>query len=218
MDEPDQPASDAHPFVELIRKRYSTEAFDASRDLTDEQIRELVEDGIQAPSSFNIQHWRFVAVRDPEDRQRLREAAFGQVQVVQAPATFIVLGDVRGAEKLPEVMDRAVSCGALPRRKADAWVRMAGEIYADASVARDEAIRSACLAAMLMMLAAEARGLASAPLSGFDADKVKRMFDIEDRYVPVLLLAVGYPVSRQENRQPRLTVDEVLAFDRGRSF
>ncbi len=210
--------SDSHPFLELIRTRYSTEGFDSERDLTDAQIRELVEDGIQAPSSFNIQHWRFVAVRKPEDRLRLQEAAFGQQQVVEAPVTFIILGDVRGAEKLPEMMARAVDCGAMPRRKAAAWVRMAEKVYADAAMARDEAIRSACLAAMVMMLAAEARGLASAPLSGFDAARVKQLFAIDERYVAVLLLPVGYPSSRQQNRQPRMSVEEVLAFDRGRLF
>lgn len=209
---------DTHPFIELIRRRSSTAGFDSERDLTEEQIRELVEDGTQAPSSFNIQHWRFVAVRRPEDRLRLQEAAFGQTQVVDAPVTFIVLGDVRGVEKLPEVMERSVRCGALPRRKAAAWLRMAGELYADVEMARDEAVRSACLAAMVMMLAAEARGLASAPLSGFDSARVKQMFDIDERYVPVLLLPVGHPVSRQEQRQPRLSVAEVLAFDRGRLF
>jgi nitroreductase len=213
---------DAHPFIELIRTRYSTEGFDAKRDLSEEQIRELVDDGTQAPSSFNIQHWRFVAVRKPADRVRLQEAAFGQPQVADAPVTFIVLGDIRGVEKLPEVMERAVGCGALPARKAAAWVRMAGKIYADAEAARDEAVRSACLAAMVMMLAAEARGLVSAPLSGFDPARVKELFEIDERYVPVMLLPVGHPaghpVDRKENRQPRLAVEEVLAFDRGRVF
>jgi nitroreductase len=207
-----------HPFLELIRQRVSMEGFDSGRPLGEEEIRELVEDSIQAPSSFNIQHWRFIAVRRPEDKQRLKEAAYGQDQVADAAVTFIILGDVEGVERLPEVMELAVARGALPQAKANAWIRMARRIYADETIARDEALRSGCLAAMVMMLAAEARGLATAPLSGFDAAKVKQCFGIDERYLPVMLLAVGHPAARPAVRQPRMTVDEVLAFDRCRRF
>ena len=207
-----------HPVLDLIRKRISVESFQPDRSLSEDEVRDLIEDAIEAPSSFNIQHWRFVAVRRPEDKRVLKEAAFGQQQVEDASVTFIILGDVRGMEKLPLVLDRAVRSGALPRGKAEAWIKIADEIYADDRMARDEAIRSGSLAAMILMLAAEARGLAAGALVGFDPDKVKRAFDIEDRYLPVMLLTVGYAATTEEQRKPRLSVDEVLAFDRCRSF
>ncbi len=206
-----------HPFLELIRRRTSVEAFD-SRPVDDETIRALVEDASCAPSSFNIQHWRFVAVRREADRDRLCAAAFGQEQVRIAPVTFIVLGDLQGLEKLPRINREAVELGALPNGKADAWERMAEEIYADPQVARDEALRSASLASMTLMLAAEARGLASGALSGFDVERVRTDFEIEERYVPVMLIAVGYPAQVERRQQPRLGIDEILAFDRGRRF
>lgn len=207
-----------HPFLELIRRRSTVEAFDSERELSEELIRELIEDTTYAPSSFNIQHWRFIAVRDLEDRRRLREVAYGQSHVEEAPVTFIVLGDLRGAEKLPQVLQRAVDSGAMPRRRAASWLRFAERIYADPEMARDEAIRSASLAAMILMLSAEARGLASGALSGFDPEGLRREFHIDERYVPVMLVAVGHPAVRDEQRKPRLAVDEVLAFDRGREF
>jgi nitroreductase len=207
-----------HPVLDLIRNRVSVESFQPDRPLDDEQVRDLIRDAIEAPSSFNIQHWRFVAVRSPEDKRILKQSAYGQQQVEDASVTFIVLGDVRGVEKLPQALDRAVDCGALPRGKADAWIKIAGEIYADDQLARDEAIRSGSLAAMILMLAAEARGLAAGALVGFDPEAVKRAFHIEDRYLPVMLLTVGYAATTDERRKPRLDVDEVLAFDRCRKF
>ena len=71
---------------------------------------------------------------------------------------------------------------------------------------------------MTLMLAAEARGLVTGPLSGFDPDQVRQAFDIGDRYLPVMLVAVGYAASLDEVRKPRLAVEEVLAFDRARTF
>jgi nitroreductase len=208
---------DPHPFLELIRRRVSVEEFD-TRPVDDATIRALVEDATRAPSSFNIQHWRFVAVRRPQDKQALCRAAFGQQQVGAAPVTFIVLGDLEGLEKLPAINRAAVAAGALPEPKAAAWERFAAQAYAEPQAARDEALRSAALAAMTLMLAAEARGLASGALSGFNAREVRECFDIEPRYLPVMLIAVGYPTKLARRAQPRLSVDEVLSFDRGRRF
>lgn len=203
-----------HPILELIHRRASAEDFDPRGDLDHEQIRQLVEDATRAPSSFNIQHWRFVAVTRPEDKQRLKRAAFGQEQVEKAAVTFIVLGDVQGAEKLAAIMETAVQRGAIAEGKAAAWVRMATKIYSNEAIARDEALRSASLAAMTLMLAAEARGLVAGALTGFDPAVVMREFGIESRYVPVMLIAVGRPYGKPQPRMPRLAVDEVLFFDR----
>jgi len=205
-----------HPFIELIRHRGSVERFDPRGALDESQIREIVADTVEAPSSFNIQHWRFVAVRRAEDKERLRRAAFGQRQVSEAAVTFIILGDLLGVEKLSEAMNAAVKQGALARNKADSWIRQAERIYADGRQARDEAFRSCSLAAMTMMLAAEARGLGSCPLSGFDPKQVKREFGIGDRFEPVMLLAVGIPLEEETARKPRFDVDQVLSFDRSR--
>ncbi len=201
--------------LELLRGRMSVERFDPARALDEREIRELVADATSAPSSFNIQHWRFVAIRRPEDKARLREAALGQIQVVDAAVTFIVLGDTQGVDKLPAILDRAVRDGTLPEPKAAAWLRMARALYAEPAAAREEAQRSACLAAMALMLAAQARGLGTVALSGFDVERVRREFEIDVRYVPVLLVAVGHPAAVHAARQPRLPLDEVLAFDRG---
>ncbi len=209
--------SPMHPFLEMIRQRASVETFD-TRPVDDETIRALVEDAARTPSSFNIQHWRFVAVRNDEDKERLCRAAFGQEQVRAAAVTFIVLGDLKGLEKLPRINREAVKIGALPEGKAAAWERLAAKIYADPQAARDEALRSASLASMTLMLAVEARGLASGALSGFDVDRVRADFDIEPRYLPVMLIAVGYPAKLDPRQQPRLGVDEILSFDRSRRF
>jgi nitroreductase len=202
--------------LSLIRSRYSAEEFQPGAELDEALIRQLVEDATWAPSSFNIQHWRFVAVRRTEDKQKLMQAAYGQEQVGRSAVTFIILGDTRGAEKLPQSMELAIARGAIAEGKAAAWSRMVRELYADPQLARDEALRSASLAAMTMMLSAEARGLAAGALAGFDAEAVRRIFGIDERYVPVMLLAVGYPLGQQleSKRMPRLPVEAVLSLDR----
>lgn len=205
--------------IELIKQRISTNKFDTSRTLSEAQIKELVSYATEAPSAYNIQNWRFVAVTDPEDKARLKAVAYNQQKVVDASVTFIVLGDLRGYEKLPRILGPMVDGGLMDQAMADRWAQSAASSYgADEQFARDEAIRSASFAAMTLMIAAQAKGLSTGPMIGFDPAGVKREFNITDRYVPVMLLTVGYPAHGNWPRKPRLGVEEVLAFNKGREF
>lgn len=205
--------------LETIKHRISANHFDVSQSLSETEIRELIAYASEAPSSYNIQHWRFVAVTQPEAKARLKALSYHQPKVADAAVTFIVLGDLQAHEKLPQIYQPLVAAGALPQAAADRMVAMATGAYQnDPQRQRDEAIRGASLAAMTLMLAAEAKGLVSGPMIGFDPEGVKREFNIADRYVPVLLIAVGYPAPGNHPRKPRLPVEEVLAFERGREF
>jgi len=205
--------------LEVIKQRISTNKFDTSRTLSEAEIKDLVSYAIEAPSAYNIQNWRFVAVTDPEAKERLKAVAYNQQKVVDAAVTFIVLGDLRGYEKLPEILKPMVDGGVIKQEAADGWANSAISNYsASEQFARDEAIRSAAFAAMTLMIAAEAKGLSTGPMIGFDPAGVKREFNIPDRYVPVMLVTLGYSAPGNWPRKPRLSVDEVLEFNNGREF
>jgi nitroreductase len=85
-------------------------------------------------------------------------------------------------------------------------------MYGNTPAAGDEAIQSASLAAMTLMLAATNRGHVSCPI-GFNPIEVSGILGISDRYVPVMMLAVGRPTLGNTTRRPRLSVDDILAFN-----
>jgi|SRR5688572_19978775 nitroreductase len=205
--------------LQLIKQRISANKFDTAKKLSEAEIKELVSYAAESPSAYNIQNWRFVALTEQADKERLKAVSYNQQKVVDAAVAFIVLGDLRGYEKLPEILGRSVKSGILPKELADGWsAGAAGAYSSSAQFARDEAIRSAAFAAMTLMIAAQAKGLVSGPMIGFDPEAVKREFNISDRYVPVMLLTVGYEAPGNFPRKPRLEVDEVLSFGKGREF
>ncbi len=204
--------------LELIKSRISANKFDTGKSLSELEIRELVEYATHAPSAYNVQHWRFIALTQHADKERLKAVAYKQQKVVDAAVTFIVLGDLRGHEKLAGILQESVKAGILDQATADGWVSGAAQAATNPQKARDEAIRSATLAAMTLMIAAQAKGLVSGPMIGFDPEGVKREFNISDRYVPVMLLTVGYAAPGNWPRKPRMPVDAVLAFGNGREF
>jgi nitroreductase len=94
----------------------------AHRGLTEDQIRELVAYATEAPSAYNIQPWRFIAVTEPEAKARLKAVSYNQQKVEDAAVTFIVLGDLRGYERLPEVLGKSVAAGLIDQKMADGWI------------------------------------------------------------------------------------------------
>lgn len=199
-----------HPLFALMRARISANKFDTQRKLTEEQIRTLVEYAGQAPSANNQQHWRFIAVVSTAAKERLKAASFAQQKVVDAAVTVIVLGDLRAYELMPLIAERTRQAGLFDQRQVERAIASTAAAANNPQALRDEAIRSCGLAAMNLMLAAQALGLVSGPMIGFEPERVMREFDIDPRYVPAMLITVGYPAPGNWPRKPRLTVDETL--------
>lgn len=88
---------------DAIYQRRAIKAFDPEHRLTSDEEKKLLEAAIQAPTSFNIQHWRFVILRDPELRRRIRtEFGNDQAQMTDASLLILMTGDVKAWEKQPE--------------------------------------------------------------------------------------------------------------------
>jgi nitroreductase len=202
-------------FLKVLSDRTSAEHFDAATPISVQEVKELISEACQAPSAFNIQHWRFIAVTDEQIREKLKETTIApnQERVANAPLIVLILGDLNGHNRLKSILDETVHADLLPREIADIWLTMANGMYgSDPRLAREEAIRSGSLAAMTLMLAARNRGFASCPV-GFNPVRVMEILSISDHYVPVMMLAVGRPGSGNNARRPRLPVDQVLAFN-----
>ena len=201
--------------TEAIQSRLSINGYAPDAPLDRSIIEEIISLACEAPSSFNIQHWRFVVVSDPEAKSRLQLAAFNQPKVRDASATVIVLGDLLAHESLNQTLAPSVDAGFLPEAVRDQFVTMANGMYSNAAMARDEAIRSGSLAAMTLMLAAAERGLATGPMIGFDPDQVRASFSIPDRYLPVMLITIGTANDLNWPRKPRLPLVDVLVWESG---
>jgi nitroreductase len=201
-----------HPIITAIEERRTTVLFDPSHDISDEQIRELVRLATKAPTSFNLQNWRFIAVRSPGAKVRLRAVAWDQGKITEAAVTFIVCGQMADEHTLPARLAPAVEDGIMPKQMVDGWVAGAGSLYSGQPWRqRDEALRTATLGAMTLILAAHAMGLGEGPMIGFNQEAVVREFGLAPDGIPVMLLAVGYGTQESWPQKPCRPLPEVLS-------
>ena len=200
----------SHTVASAIETRVSTHLFDASHALDEAQIAELVRLATLAPTAYHLQNWRFIAVRTPAAKARLHALAWRQEKVLDAAVTYIICGTLQAHTQLADRLAPVVRAGVFGQAVGDAWVAQATAAHApDDQLQRDEAVRSASLAAMTMMLAAEGMGLASAPMGGFDATGVASAFGLQSDELPVMLVAVGRAAVMPAPK-PRRPVAEVL--------
>ena len=200
-----------HPIINAIEERRTVTLFDADKELTDDEIRELVGLATRAPSSFNLQNWRFIAVRSPEAKARLRPIAWDQPKITEAAVTFIFVGVLANHEVMPDRLAPAVEAGIMPADVAAGWEGAAKKLYYEQEWrARDEAVRSATFAAGHLIFAAHAKGLGAGPMIGFEADAVSKEFELAPNEIPVLLLSVGHPTEENWPQKPRRPLSDVV--------
>ena len=196
----------------LIEERVSANWFDAARSLNQQQIEELVRLATLAPTAFNYQNWKFVAVQSKEAKERLKAVSYRQQKIVDAAVTFIVCGKMQAHKGLAHSIAPTVAAGIIDQTMADSWVAMAhGSLDNNPERLRDEAIRSASMGAMTLMLAAQGMGLVSGPMIGFDPAGVAKEFNLSADDIPAMLVAVGYSAPGNWSQKPRLSVKEVLS-------
>jgi nitroreductase len=197
----------------LLLERVSTNNYDASRAVSDEEISKLIRLATTSPSAFNLQNWKFIAVRSAAAKAKLLPLAYGQQKIADAAVTFIVCGTLEPHVTLPHALKPSLDAGILNQAIYDGWITATHNLYAsNPTMQRDEAVRSASLAAMTLMVAAQDRGLASGPMIGFDAAGVAAAFDLRPTEVPVMLVTVGHAASGNWPQKPRKPVAEVLSF------
>ena len=153
--------------LEAIYQRRAIKGFDPNHKITEDDEKKLLEATIQAPTSFNIQHWRFVILRDTELRQKIRELGFDQAQMTDASLLILFTADMKAWGKGVERYWKNA-----PEQVSKMMVGMTGNFYKDReSLQRDEAQRSIGMAMQTLMLAAKAMGYDSCPMIGFDIEK-----------------------------------------------
>ena len=207
-------------FLDVLSERHAAEQFDPTASITRSEIETLVEEASQAPSTFNLQHWRFVAITDPQIRAQLSTTTIqpNRQRVVDASVIFVILGDLEAHHSLSKILEQSVRAGTLTRETADLWIDTANQLYgAEPHLAREEAVRSVSLAAMVLMLAAGNHGFASCPI-GFAPNRLQEVLRTSDRYTPLMMIAVGRDASINRKRRPRLPVSQILSFDEFTEF
>ncbi|WP_410766696.1 nitroreductase family protein [Haloferax sp. DFSO60] len=206
-------------FEEVVATRQSVHEY-ADEPLDNETLESIFENAIEAPSSYNLQPWEFVVLREDDTKEALRAAAYDQEHVTGAAASVIILGNKDPEAHAQTVVDDMLDKGYLPSEDVAEGIldNIAGMADLPEEERRVWTTRSTSLVAMSLMHAAWNEGVATCPIGGFDPDAVLDAFDIDGtQYEPVMLLTMGIPADDagelQAESKYRRPVDEVVHYE-----
>lgn len=172
------------------------------RPVPDAKLREMYDLLKMAPTSANASPARFVFVRTPEGKAKLKPAlsAGNLEKTMNAPVTVIVAHDLHFYDKLPQLFPHAPN--------ARDW--FTGSSY----FAEQTAFRNGSLQGAYLILAARAVGLDAGPMSGFDTAKVDDAFFSGTNWKTNFLVNLGYgDPEGLFPRNPRLDIEDAARFE-----
>lgn len=195
---------------DAIEKRRAVKHFDETHQFTDKEIEKLLSLAVLSPTSFNIQNWRFLVVRDVELRKKIRSAAWDQAQVTDASLLLIMCADLKAWEKDSQRYWKNAS-----KDVQDFMIPAIEKFYTgNDQLQRDEALRSIGIVAQTLMLAAKSAGYDSGPMIGFDPQKVSELINLPKDHMIGMMLVIGKAKTPASPRGGQLSLDEVVINDR----
>lgn len=182
-------------FMEIVKGRRSIRVYDESVKISKDEMTQILEEATTAPSSLNLQPWRFVVIDSAEGKDTLLPlASFNKRQVETSAAVIAIFADYQMADYTEEIFDTAVERGLMPPEVRDRQVDMIKGIFKDApnEAIKDSILLDSGLVAMQLMLVARAHGYDTNPIGGYDKKNIAEAFGLEkERYLPVMLLSIG---------------------------
>lgn len=204
-------------FKDVINKKRAVNFFDPDKEVPDETLKAIIETSAKVPSSFNLQPWSLIILKDPEEKMKLRKLAWDQPKVTEAPVILIVLADRDGWKEGHDFVEKnfqeMIRAGAMSEDQRQWFAEARESLYGSSDEMQQAfACKNAGFFAMALMLAAKDLGLDTHPMDGFDHDAVKKAFNIPDNFWIPVLLAVGYLKADVELHPPkwRKTFDEIV--------
>jgi nitroreductase len=183
--------------IEALRWRYATKKFDSTRKIPEATWAALEQALVLSPSSYGLQPWKFIVVRDPATRGKLSGAAHGQRQPVDC--SHLVVFSARrnlGDAEIKHFLDRTAEVRGVARESLNAY----GEhISASANAARKAGHLDHWMAHQVyialgeFMTAAALLGVDTCPMEGIEAPKFDEILGLTPLgYGALCACAAGY--------------------------
>lgn len=202
-------------FQDIVLNRRSIRSYDPSYKIEHNELLQMIDEAAKAPSSVNLQPWRFVIIESEEAKAKLKPLIrFNTLQNDTSSAMILIFGDLKCQEYARDIYQEAVERGLMPKEVMEKQVAAIVSMYDSLNKAQMQRIVQidASLVAMQLMLVARSHGYDTNPIGGFEADQLAEAFDLdEERFHPVMILSIGKAMETGYE-SVRLSAEKITVF------
>ncbi|OEH92866.1 NAD(P)H nitroreductase [Bacillus solimangrovi] len=202
-------------FFTIAEERRSVRHYDPNFKISKEEVQEILETAILAPSSSNLQPWRFLVIEEQELKEQLFPIANNQQQIVDASVVIAVLGDTKAFKNAEKIYGALVENGAMTEDIKNFYVNQINDHYGNLSKegASQVAMIDGGIVSQQLMLAAKAKGYDTVPMGGFDPKQFVEKFNVPENHEPVMLISLGKG-TKAGFEKTRLSLNEVTTWNK----
>ncbi|MCQ2011271.1 nitroreductase family protein [Sporolactobacillus sp. STSJ-5] len=201
-------------FFDVMNNRHSVKNYDQSVKISHLEMTEMLMEAAKAPSSVNLQPWRFVVV--DEHKERLESLVrFNQNQLNTSSAMILILGDMNHPDYAEEIFADAVEKNLMSQEVKDYYMNALPGVFSKMTKQqiRENTLIDGGLVAMQLMLVAKAHGYDTNPIGGFERKEVMQALGVDtERYVPIMLLAIG-KAAKPAHPSVRLPIEKLVSWN-----
>ncbi len=197
----------------VMHDRKSVRKYDENYKIPQEQLEELLTEATSAPSSSNLQPWRFIVIQDEIIKKELRAIANNQEQVETSSAVIAVLGDTKMYENAESIFTKNYDLGYINEATKDLMITNSMNLYSQLpqEILKNIVTFDAGLISMQIMLLAKDMGYDTVPMGGFNKEAFAKHFELADHIVPIILIAIGKAAAPAYNSS-RIELEHIAKF------
>jgi len=194
--------------TDALSWRYATKAFDPSRSIAADVWQALEQSLVLSPSSYGLQPWKFLLIRDPGLRQQLRPHSWDQSQITDCAELVVFLGR-RTIEQAD--VDKLIATTCSSRGLQSEQVSFYADLLRRNVVEHEQVpaseiaswnARQVYIALGTFMTAAALLGVDTCPIEGFDPAAYDRLLGLEGSpWRSWVVCAAGYRASDDKYAQ-----------------
>ena len=200
--------------LEALNWRYATDRF-VNNPISEEKLRIIMEAARLAPSSMNFQPWKYISIESTELRQQIFEAGYSQKAIIEAPTLLVLtIPNVLTTDNVDHVVKAAAEARNTDPSTLVGYRKMLQGFVDKTEPSKffDWSRRQAYIGLGILLLTAAQLEIDSAPMEGFDPEKVNQILGLTD-YSAVTLIALGYRSAKDEHQswpKVRFDMEEIL--------
>jgi len=181
---------------EIMNWRYAAKKFDENKEIDENTIRDILEITGLSASSYGLQPYKFVVVKNQSLKDKLAEASYGQTNVANASHLVVFAARTDINKKFIEDFIKLTA----EQRKTDAgkFTEFKNMLIKSFASKTDEAIfdwasKQAYLALGTFLIACAEKQIDACPIGGFVPEKYDKILDLKAYNLrSVVVAAAGY--------------------------
>ncbi len=201
-------------FMEAMNFRHACKLFDENKKIDDRDMKYILELGRKSPSSFGMEPWKFLDIKDDALKIKIRPYCWNQPQITSCSDLVVILARIEDVKPSSNIPQEKFARREMPQEKLDFYLQVYKNHLAK-TLSSDENIynwtaRQCYIALANMMSGAAFIGIDSCPIEGLEKENVEKVLNLDTtKYQVAVIVTFGYRVNAQ-SEQLRADFDEVV--------